>query len=67
MGPFFSHKVPCGASLVWKRIISSREALAQGTCYKLGDGLVVNPWRDPWIPCLPNHIPKFKEGINGEF
>ena len=52
----FSHKVRGGASMVWKSIISSREALVQGACFKLGDGLTVNPWRDPWIPWLPKHI-----------
>ena len=47
--------------MVWKVIISSREAVFKWACFKLGNGLSINPW----IPRFTNHIPKLK-GVNGE-
>lgn len=62
---FFSHIPKSGASMVWKAILSSRESLLKGTCYRLGNGLTVRTWEDPWVPTLPGHVPSCKDGIDG--
>lgn len=46
-------------------IISSREAIIEGACFRVGDGSSINPWKDPWIPWIQGHVPILKEGING--
>lgn len=62
---FFSHIPKPEASIVWRVIVSSRESLLKGTCYRLGNGLSVCTWDDPWVPTLPRHVPRCKAGIDG--
>ena len=66
-GAFFNHKPLRNTSIVWKRICSTRTTVTKGACYKLGNGQLVNPWRDPWIPWIPGHVPKLQDGVNGDF
>lgn len=61
---FFEHFKPKGASYSWQGIISSRNFLKKGCCYRIGNGLKTNLWKDPWILELPNRIPIIKEGAN---
>ena len=47
---FFSYVFIKNDSLVWKGILSCQKALRKGVCYKVGNVLSINLWRDPWIP-----------------
>lgn len=40
---FFAHIPPQKASYVWRGIISTREAILMGACFKLGNRLNINP------------------------
>lgn len=58
---FFEVHKTSGMSFVWQGIISSRHSLKKRVCYKIGNGLTINPWTDPWVESLPNRIPIIKE------
>lgn len=36
-----------GSSPGWQRILSSRQALFNGACFKIDNGCKINPWKDP--------------------
>lgn len=38
-----------GSSMVWQGILSARPFLRIWVCYKIGNGLKINPWLDPWV------------------
>lgn len=46
-------------------ILSSRETLLKGVCYKIGNGVTIRPWSDLWVPGTINHALKTKEGVDG--
>lgn len=52
-----------GASPGWKRIMSSRPFILRRACFKIENGLSVNPWKDPWLLNLDGKIPRLKEGV----
>lgn len=47
---FFACKPKAMDSMVWKGILSTKEVLRLGSCFKVGDGWNINPWCDPWLP-----------------
>lgn len=57
---FFEHKIPRGASKVWRSIIEARQLILKGACFKIGNGFGVQPW----VPGAPQGIPRLKQGIN---
>lgn len=61
---FFEHQKVKGSSYVWQGIISARQFIKRGCCFKIGDGLGINPWKDPWIPSLLDKIPITKEWVD---
>lgn len=63
---FFECKARPGDSGVWKGILSSRDFIRKGSCFKLGHGWSINPWSDPWIPWMEGRSPKPKDGANLE-
>lgn len=64
---FFAHKPPAGASGVWRGIISSKDVILAGTCFKIGNRISINPWSDPWVPGVPGYVPRLKERVNGSW
>ncbi|KAL5579576.1 hypothetical protein UlMin_012018 [Ulmus minor] len=43
-----------------KLILIKSVALAlirEGACYVVGDGCSIDPWKDPWVPNIPNFLP----------
>lgn len=40
-------------SQLWPAILSTRETLAKGLCFKVGTGNSINIWEDPWLPDTP--------------
>lgn len=62
---FSKHQISKGALRVWHEIVSSKEALCKGANYKLGNGFSFDPWRNPWVSRIQDHIPKLKEGVDG--
>lgn len=51
-----------GSSPGWNGILSSRHALINRACFKIGNGCKINLWKDPWISELPGkvHIAKIR-------
>lgn len=49
---FFGCKAKCGDSSVWRSILSSKQCMFNGSCFKIGNGWSINPSHDPWIPWL---------------
>ena len=62
---FFERRVKKGASLNWKGIYNSREAILQGACFRIGNGQSINPRKDPWVPWISGFVPKLKAGVDG--
>lgn len=61
---FFEVHKSGGTSLVWQSIMSSRPFLKKRVCYKISNGLTINPWSDSWVESLPNRTPILKEGVD---
>lgn len=61
---FFEHIKTKGSSFVWQGILSSRSFLKKGCCFRIGNGLKINIWKDPWIPEIPEIMSKVREGVD---
>ena len=48
------------ASPTWKAIEKLKGAIAKGAYYLVGDGAIIDVWKDPWVLWLPNFIPQPK-------
>uniref|UniRef100_A0A2N9I5P8 Reverse transcriptase domain-containing protein n=1 Tax=Fagus sylvatica TaxID=28930 RepID=A0A2N9I5P8_FAGSY len=49
------------ASQTWKAIERLKCVIAKGACFLVGDGAMIDIWKDPWVPWLPNFVPQPKE------
>lgn len=49
---FFNVRKNKSDSQVWKDIVDSREIIAKGACFKVGDGCSINIWTEPWVPWI---------------
>ncbi|KAL5806378.1 hypothetical protein ACOSQ4_029111 [Xanthoceras sorbifolium] len=52
-------------SFIWRSIMWGREVLARGVRWKVGDGLSISIYKDPWLPrpssfkiCSPSWLPE---------
>ncbi len=54
---FWNVKARGEASWVWKSILSIRETLSKGACWKISTALGVNIWNATWIPKSNNFKP----------
>ncbi|KAL5566496.1 hypothetical protein UlMin_029660 [Ulmus minor] len=54
---FFEASSKAGDSKFWKSILSLKELIREGACYVVGDGCSIDPWKDPWVPNIPNFLP----------
>nr|XP_048337066.1 uncharacterized protein LOC125424269 [Ziziphus jujuba var. spinosa] len=59
---FFGSRFKAGDSYVWISILSSKEVVKKGSCFKIGNEWLVNPWTDPWVPDNAEKISKIKDG-----
>lgn len=42
---------------IWPAVLSSRNSLEKGLCYREGRGNNINIWEDPWLPDTPGSKP----------
>lgn len=61
---FFDCKKVRRASHIWQSILSYRNFLFNGSCFKVGNGLNVNPWKDPWLVNFPSKVLVIKDGMD---
>lgn len=61
---FFEHIKTKGSSYAWQGIFSSRTFLRNGCCFRIGNGLSINIWKDLWIFELQDKILIAKEGAD---
>ncbi|KAL5544374.1 hypothetical protein UlMin_008158 [Ulmus minor] len=54
---FFEASSKAGDSKFWKSILSLKELIREGACYVVGNGCSIDPWKDPWVPNIPNFLP----------
>ncbi len=56
---------PKNALKTWKAIEGLKSLIMKMACFIVGDGAVIDIWKDPWVPWLPNFLrqPKY-ETIN---
>lgn len=59
----FSSEQCQGQSLVSQAFVKVRRLIIKNTCFKIGYGFYINFRFDPWIPTLPNEVPKLKDRI----
>nr|XP_048321736.1 uncharacterized protein LOC125419569 [Ziziphus jujuba var. spinosa] len=50
-------------SWMWKGVLSTRNAISKGLCYRVGKANSINYWENLWIPNDPNFRPIVKEGL----
>lgn len=61
-GSFFGYQQKKGDSRVWKGILSTREIIRRGSCYRIGNGRLIDACNDPWVPRMGNKAPAFLDG-----
>lgn len=44
--------------------MQSRHVLREGMCYRVGIGLDIAIWRDPWLPTLEGFVPIARKGVD---
>ena len=58
-----SREAPKNASQTWKAIERLKKTVECGACFLVGDGAVIDIWKDPWVPWLPNFKPSPKSNL----
>lgn len=54
------------ASQTWKAIERLKTLISKGVCFLVGDGAIIDIWKDPWDPWLQNFVPRPKSEIVNE-
>jgi hypothetical protein len=49
-GDFLNVSPTKGISYTWRSILKGRDLIKQGLIWRVGDGLSINIWEDPWVP-----------------
>lgn len=62
---FFGCKAKVGDSFGWRSILSSKEVVRAGACFKVGNGATIDPWEDPWVPWTLGNVIKLKKMSDG--
>ena len=52
-----------GASWCWKSLEGVKHLLKTGAYRFVGSGRDILVWEDPWIPDLPNFVPKLRQEL----
>ena len=53
------HKDPLKNALkTWKAIEGLKSLIMKMACFIVGDGAVIDIWKDSWVPWLPNVLPQ---------
>ena len=47
-----SREAPKNASQTWKAIERLKKTVECGACFLIGDGVVIDIWKDHWVPWL---------------
>lgn len=55
---------PKCSSFVLQVILNFKATLRKERCFKIGNELKINIWRDPWVMDLPNKTPKARKWVN---
>uniref|UniRef100_A0A2N9HH03 Reverse transcriptase domain-containing protein n=1 Tax=Fagus sylvatica TaxID=28930 RepID=A0A2N9HH03_FAGSY len=55
-------EAPKNASPTWRAIERLKALISKGACYIVGDGARIDIWKDPWVPWLPDFLPKPRYG-----
>uniref|UniRef100_A0A2N9HPK1 Reverse transcriptase domain-containing protein n=1 Tax=Fagus sylvatica TaxID=28930 RepID=A0A2N9HPK1_FAGSY len=52
------------SSWAWQSILSSRNTLSKGICWRVSKGIGLDAWNAPWIPSMPDFKPRQRiEGV----
>ncbi|XP_024190496.1 uncharacterized protein LOC112194497 [Rosa chinensis] len=57
---FWTAGLTASPSYSWRNILSTRELIANGFYWQIGNGEKVKVWCDPWIPGLPSFKPELQ-------
>lgn len=60
----FTYKKPKGTFMVWQGILSSRNFVQKRAYFQIGNGLLIDLWKDLWIEGLPNRTLVLKAGVD---
>ena len=44
-------------SHTWRAIERMKVLVSKGACCMVGDGVDIDVWKDPWVPCLEGYKP----------
>jgi hypothetical protein len=45
------------SSWLWKGLLRNRMVVEKGACISISNGRLVDVWKSPWIPSMPNFRP----------
>ncbi|GAA0184346.1 hypothetical protein LIER_31634 [Lithospermum erythrorhizon] len=48
---FLNAKVGANPSFGWRSILEARKLLQKGVRWRIGDGISIVIWKEPWVPC----------------
>ena len=48
------------ASHTWKAVERMKQLVSKEACFLVGDGTLIDAWKDPWVPWPSNFLPKPK-------
>ena len=48
------------ATQTWRAMERMKPLIKEGACFLVGNGLSIDVWKEPWVPWLPQFIPKPK-------
>lgn len=51
----------CGCE---KGILDARGMIQKRSYFRIGNGVNINPWEDPWIPWIEDKVIQPKEGLD---
>jgi hypothetical protein len=61
-GNLLNAKPIVGMSYVWRSILKGLEIFKEGMIWRIGDGVQVNIWQDPWFPFGSTRQPSTHKG-----
>ena len=61
---WINNEPPKIASPTWRAIERLKATVCKGACFIIGDSKSVDCWKDPWVPWLPDFLPKPKGNSN---
>ncbi|XP_024196088.1 uncharacterized protein LOC112199282 [Rosa chinensis] len=65
-GDFWSSELSSSPSACWRGIHAAKHILRRGVRWQVGNGRLIRPWEDPWIPRPSSFLPIIRHEVGPE-